>query len=78
MLILCSYATDSDEESSEEGTSEDEDSSSEEDDSSREDSESQSSDSDVRESGEEKETKVYNKCNNTFKNLNGITQPIAE
>ncbi|KDR14139.1 AP-3 complex subunit beta-1 [Zootermopsis nevadensis] len=56
---------DSDEESSEEGTSEDEDSSSEEDDSSREDSESQSSDSDVRESGEEKETKANAKQKKT-------------
>jgi hypothetical protein len=66
--VLCSVDVDSEEESSEEGMSEEEDSS-EVEDSSREESESGSSGSDILELGEEKETKVWNECNNMFKNL---------
>jgi hypothetical protein len=61
--ILCSVNVDSGEESSEEGTSEGEDSS-EVEESSREESESGSLGSDIQELGEEKETMVWNKCNN--------------
>jgi hypothetical protein len=79
-LFLCFVLmSDSEEESSEEGTSEEEDTSSEEEeDNSREDSESGSSSNGEQDSGEEKETKVYNKCNNTLKMLNGIIQYTPE
>jgi hypothetical protein len=65
---LRSVDVDSEEESSEEGTSEEEDSS-EVDESSGEESESVSLGSDIQELGEEKETMVWNKCNNMLKFL---------